>query len=257
MVGKLAYRNHNWIIIIEDDFLLDDSTLSVRMIELRYIFYGTLTLNISHRTYIESIETAKLRFYSPSKLDFARRSRRFRNSDSVGDGTKIHTLAHVCRPICPKRKVIGFKPLRCAYPLFLFASFLSSSSFSYFLLPCEIFSLFLLFFPIFLPIFLLGLFIHPLFADMAIHFCCFTFIIESFAQPVCRASNSTPSPYAEGSSLRSRETASKNDYSEINNNDITARRRSIDARGNGFRRLTWILPVCDVWCSHRKLHDNK
>lgn len=129
------------------------------MIKLRYNFYGTLTLNISHRTHIESIETAKLRFYSPSKLDLARRSRRFRNSDSVGDGTKIHALAHVCRPICPKRKVIGFMPLRCAYPLFLFAFFLSSSIF---LLPLTLwdFFSFLLFFPIFLPIFLLRLFIH-------------------------------------------------------------------------------------------------
>lgn len=226
------------------------------MIKLRYNFYGTLTLNISHRTHIESIETAKLRFYSPSKLDLARRSRRFRNSDSVGDGTKIHALAHVCRPICPKRKVIGFMPLRCAYPLFLFAFFLSSSIF---LLPLTLWDFFL-FFIIFSHIFthLSSPSLHPRYSlTSRIHFCCFTFIIESFAQPVCRASNSTPSSYAEGSSLRSRGTASKNDYSEINNNDITARRRSIRARGNGFRRLTWILPVCDVWCPHWKLHNNK
>lgn len=119
---------------------------------------------------------------------------------------------------------------------------------------------FFLFFIIFSHIFthLSSPSLHPRYSlTSRIHFCCFTFIIESFAQPVCRASNSTPSSYAEGSSLRSRGTASKNDYSEINNNDITARRRSIRARGNGFRRLTWILPVCDVWCPHWKLHDNK
>lgn len=124
--------------------------------------------------------------------------------------------------------------------------------------------IFLLFFCIFFS-FIISF--HPFFSVSSstrysltwrIHFCCFTFIIAnpSRSQFVGRQ-NSTSSSYAEGSSLRSRETASKNDYSEINNNDITARRRSIRVRGNGFHRLTWIFPVCDIWCSNRNLHDDK
>jgi len=72
-------------------------------------------------------------------------------------------------------------------------------------------------------LFLRRLFIRALFAGMASIFATL-FLSPNLSQPVCRPSNSPSSLFAEGSSLRFGKSASKNDYSEINNNDITARR---------------------------------
>lgn len=77
----------------------------------------TLILNILYRTHIESVETAKLRFYSPSKLDLAHHNRRFRNSNSFGDGYQNPSVPRCMQAHLPE--TIGFKLLQSAYPPFL------------------------------------------------------------------------------------------------------------------------------------------
>lgn len=165
--------------------------------------------------------------------------------------------AHTCRPICPKCEVIGFELLRCALSAFyrslslcfsLFLSFLPVSP------PC-------LHSPPFRPhpssrffsftYSLVVLSTYPVAssararcfnAEMAFIFVS-SFLSSNLSQPVCRASgilppllSPLPNPLPLAHSPRSRkeahsalETASKNDYSEINNNDITAAPRSIRA----------------------------
>lgn len=215
-----------------------------------------------HIERMKPVGAAKSRFHSPSKLDLARRSRKFRNSYSAA-GIEIRALGTYMQAHLPEMRSYWFRaPTDALYPPSVPRSFSPSACSSlalalplvfiprpfHHLHPSSIFPFYLS--PrcsSYLPTYLPTLSLHP--RGVAPTPRWHSFLLAHFYRRIFRsqfvgASRIHPRPHPSPSpifslhraTLRSRkeahsalETASKNDYSEINNNDITAPRRSIRA----------------------------
>lgn len=196
----------------------------------RFNFCAVLILNTSHHARTSARPKRRNRDFIVHQNSISRASQSY-ISKFVPDplmAPKPTARAHVCRPICPKREIIGFK----------FLWFVDSLSLSLFFIPflfCLLFSSILHFYLFFYLFQIRGSsfsvfsFARGLCSSEMASIFVSSFLPSNLSQPVCQASNSSSSPFRGRKLAPALETASKNDYSEINNNDITYLRRSIRA----------------------------